>query len=404
MTVALKSEPVSIGSDSTGLLRMYREYLSRLSRRQHLFLMAGICLIMLILSVGLIQELRIPKKSAPMLSTDMTMKQVAHKLGVTGKSLARELNFPLNVGKNKPLKKMGVGEKKFRKVVTHLLGHRSSPFKYYVFAVLVLWGWLFLVHVGRPERVPLDRRKKWYPRLGYIIPLLVSVVIAGFLLGKSPNPMEGAVKVFKSMVGLYPDIWKKLAAFAFFMILAVFGNKLICGWACPFGALQELIYSLPILKKLKRHKLPFAATNAVRTALFVTMLLLLFGVVGGKKGFVVYHYINPFNLFNLDFETASILITVLAALGISFFFYRPFCQLICPFGLLSWMVERISLYRVTIDTQACTHCGACERACPLPAMEGRLKEKAFPADCFSCARCLNVCPVDAVTYRSVFKS
>ncbi|MBW2608320.1 MAG: 4Fe-4S binding protein [Deltaproteobacteria bacterium] len=27
----------------------------------------------------------------------------------------------------------------------------------------------------------------------------------------------------------------------------------------------------------------------------------------------------------------------------------------------------------------------------------------MPADCFSCARCLNVCPVDAIRYTSVFK-
>ncbi len=244
-----------------------------MSKRQYIWLITGFCLITILICLGFMQNTRKPQTALSAFSTEMTIKQIAPKLGVTGKSLARELNFPLNVGKNKPLKGMGVGEKKFRKVVTHLLGHRSSPIKYYLYAVLVLWGWLFLVYVGRPEGMPLDRRKKWYPRLGYLIPLFVSVIIAGFLLGKSPNPMEGAVKVFKSMVGLYPDIWEKVAAFAFFVMLAVFGNKLICGWACP-----------------------------------------------------------------------------------------------------------------------------------LPAMEGRLKEKAFPADCFSCARCLNVCPVDAVTYQSVFKS
>ena len=34
---------------------------------------------------------------------------------------------------------------------------------------------------------------------------------------------------------------------------------------------------------------------------------------------------------------------------------------------------------------------------------GRVAGKPFPADCFSCARCLNVCPVDAVTYGLVGK-
>jgi polyferredoxin len=145
-------------------------------------------------------------------------------------------------------------------------------------------------------------------------------------------------------------------------------------------------------------------TNSIRAGLFLIMLLLLFGVAGGKKGFVIYHYLNPFNLYNLEFETASILITVVAALGASPFFYRPFCQFICPFGLLSWLAERVSLYRVVVDTDACTLCGACAKACPLPAMQGRLEGRPFPADCFSCARCLNVCPVDAVKYKIVAKS
>lgn len=377
---------------------MTRQFLNSMSGRQHALLITGICLMAVLLSVGLIQEIRIPQKRISSVTTHMTIRQIAPKLGVTGKALARELALPLNANKHKPLNEMGIRHERLIHVVNHLIGHRSSPIKYYLFSALVLWGWLFLTQIGRPEKMALNQRKGWYPRLGYIIPLLVSVIVAGFLLGKSPNPMEGAVKVFKSMVGLYPHVWEKIAAFAFFILLAVVGNKLICGWACPFGALQELIYTLPLFKKIKRHKLPFAVTNAIRVALFLTMLLLLFGVVGGKKGFVIYHYINPFNLFNLDVEAASILMTIIAALGVSLFFYRPFCQFICPFGLLSWMVERFSFYRVTIDTAACTHCGACAKACPLPAMAGRLNESLFPADRFSCGRCLNVCPVDAVKY------
>ncbi len=46
--------------------------------------------------------------------------------------------------------------------------------------------------------------RAWYPRWPYIGALIVAVAVCGFALGKSPNPMEGAVKVFKSFVGLYP--------------------------------------------------------------------------------------------------------------------------------------------------------------------------------------------------------
>ena len=87
--------------------------------------------------------------------------------------------------------------------------------------------------------------------------------------------MEGAVKVFKSMAGLYPSVWEKVAAFLLFIGLAIVGNKLVCGWACPFGALQELLYSLPILKRIKRRKMPFLVSNVVRGGLLLLMLLQL---------------------------------------------------------------------------------------------------------------------------------
>jgi polyferredoxin len=210
--------------------------------------------------------------------------------------------------------------------------------------------------------------------------------------------MEGTVKVFKSMVGLYPSIAGKVWAFVFFAVLAVIGSKLICGWACPFGALQELIYHLPILKKLKNRRLPFVISNTIRGSLFAVVLLLLFGIVGGRTGFVIYHFMNPFNLFDLHIETVWVGATIAVALIVSLGFYRPFCQFVCPFGLLSWLLERVSIFRVKIDRERCTNCGACIIACPLDAAKGRVAGKVFPADCFSCARCLNVCPEDAIGY------
>ena len=54
--------------------------------------------------------------------------------------------------------------------------------------------------------------------------------------------MEGAVKFFKGMVGLQPSMVAVVLGFIFFIWLAIVGNKLVCGWACPFGALQELCY------------------------------------------------------------------------------------------------------------------------------------------------------------------
>jgi ferredoxin len=379
-------------------------WFSSISLKQRIWLLSTAAGMLVIITAGILLDPQNEQKATSDSNTGMSIKDIAPQLGVTGKALARELKLPLDVSKQKPLSSLGVAPVTLQHATEHLLSHNDSMLKYYVYAALVLGGLVFLVRLGRPDLSDVKDRKEWYPRTPYMIFLLLSVIVAGFLLGKSPNPMEGAVKLFKSMVGLYPDPTAKVIAFLFFIVLAVIGNKLICGWACPFGALQELIYSIPFLRRIKQRKLPFFLTNTIRTGLFAAMLLFLFGIIGGRKGTVIYHYINPFNLFSLEFETLSILLTVILALLGAFIVYRPFCQFICPFGFISWIIEKFSIIRVRIDKDKCTECGVCIKACPLESVEGLLYTKKFSADCFSCARCLNVCPVDAIRYGAIFET
>lgn len=380
----------------------YPLLVARFSRGQRIRLWATFCAMFMILTIGYLMDRQGNRKGDVDIHVGMTLKEIAPKLDVTPKALARELGLPLETPKKKPLKALGIQPEALEQSATHLLSHHGGMLKYFIFGALVLGGLMFLTDLGRPADDSLSRIREWYPRSIHIVFLTISVCLAGFALGKSPNPMEGVVKVFKSMAGLYPDPFIKVMAFLFFIALAVIGNKLICGWACPFGALQELIYSIPLLKKIKRKKLPFLFTNTIRVLLFVAMLLVLFGLAGGRKGMVLYHYINPFNLFDLKIEAFSILMTIVLSLAVSFIIYRPFCHFVCPFGLVSWIVERVSLFRVRIDKNACTGCGACIRACPTSAAGDRVANKSLPADCFSCARCLNVCPVDAIGYKCEF--
>ena len=376
---------------------------AKLSGRQRLWLVLTVLAAVAIVVVGGLRQ----KETGPHLPSEfiveMSIKQIAPGLNVTGKSLARELDLSLDAAKGEPVKALGVTQEQLDHATEHILSHRETTLKYYVLVALVLFGLVYLVRLGRPDGSPVAERKSWYPRWPYIAALALAVAICGFALGKSPNPMESAVKVFKSLVGLYPSVADKVWAFVFFAALALVGSKLICGWACPFGALQELIYHLPILRKLKKRRVPFTVSNTIRGLLFVAMLLVLFGIVGGRDGFVIYHYVNPFNLFNFDIETISVGATIVLALVVSFGFYRPFCQFVCPFGLLSWFLERVSIFRVKIDRGRCIQCGACIRACPLDAAKDRVAGKVLPADCFSCARCLNVCPTDAIHYGLVGK-
>ncbi len=132
-------------------------------------------------------------------------------------------------------------------------------------------------------------------------------------------------------------------------------------------------------------------TMPLRTVFF---FLFLFVTIGGSG---LYAKIDPFHLFGFEIGLATA-VSIALLLTASLFVYRPFCQLICPFGWYSWFLERLSLFGIRINRRTCSRCNACARACPLEAARGRLIASPIPADCFSCARCLRVCAAGAIDY------
>ncbi|MGM0595793.1 MAG: 4Fe-4S binding protein [Myxococcota bacterium] len=278
---------------------------------------------------------------------------------------------------------------------------RTSKFKYYIYILFALAGLFYLLYLKRKRY--LKKNESGSGRFVHLFVLVFALLIIGFGFGKSPNPMEALIKPFKALAGYYLSFSGKLFYLLIFIFFVGIGNKLICGWACPFGALQELFYSLPFLKKLKKIKLPFFFSNTVRILLFILFIGYLFGWLGNIKGLIIYHGINPFNIFDLYLPQPTVLTAVLLYLIFSLFIYRPFCYFICPFGLFSWLIEKISFYRIQIDQEKCTDCRVCESACPTNALSDILDGKIMKTDCTSCGRCLTACSQNAITYGSILK-
>jgi len=229
--------------------------------------------------------------------------------------------------------------------------------------------------------------------------LLGAVVVFGVLLGSTPNPMEAVVQTFKAIRGMQAGPVSRAIVLGLFSVMAIVGSKLICGWGCQLGALQDLIHRLSPFKRTKRWQVPFWLANGVRVVLFLLFLDFLFGGLFGTENFVLYHHVNLFKLYRWELAPlALILLPVLALL--SLVVYRPFCQFVCPFGLFSWILEDLSLYRVRVDESLCTDCGKCVRACPTEAMKARMRggREIFLPDCWACGACVDACPVGAVTF------
>ena len=270
--------------------------------------------------------------------------------------------------------------------------HEGEKKKEGVGLPLALYGILCLLTLF------LLREKKLSNRLGIWI-LVPSLLIFGFFFRANPEPVRAIVQVFQSIaLGMY-SLQATLLVFLAFALMTFIGVKLVCGWGCPVGTLQEILFRLPGNQNLKKKKVPFWLSNSIRTIVFAIFLILVFGLFFGLKDQSVFRYFNPFKLFEWNFRVTAPIFVILI-FGLSLINYRPYCMFVCPFGLFSWLIQDLSIFKIRVNQDTCLDCGKCGRACPTKAAEGILEGKTFKADCFSCARCLNACPNDSLEYRT----
>lgn len=263
----------------------------------------------------------------------------------------------------------------------------------YGFWTYFLWAiWLTFILVVIMSRKKIKR---------FRIPvLLLAIILFGILLRANPNPMQSVVKLFKIFNGTQQGAIVIIFSFIFFSLFSVLGAKLVCGWGCPLGALQEVIFNIPIYKKKFKYQLPFWISLSVRLIFFVLFFMLLFGIGLGVSNYVLYHDVNYFNIFDLRRLTLFGILTLPILILSSLYLYRPFCQLICPFGLYAWLLENFAVNKITINEDKCKNCKECVNSCPTQAMKGIYEKRRayFLPDCWACGKCIEVCPIDAIKY------
>ena len=201
-----------------------------------------------------------------------------------------------------------------------------------------------------------------------------------------------------------------------FGILLLFGvllGRLICGFLCPFGWIQQLLHKLPG-KKLRvpgRIDRPARYIKYGVLALFVLALPAFlvdgFGLgapyfckwicpAGTLEGGIPLVLTNESLRSGLGFlfwwKIGLLALTILSSVLI----YRPFCKYICPLGAFYALFNRVSLTRMELDDGSCVACGRCERACP---MQVQVLKNINSAECIRCGRCAQACPTGAIELR-----
>lgn len=195
----------------------------------------------------------------------------------------------------------------------------------------------------------------------------------------------------------------------FLLVVGILVGRLVCGWLCPFGLVQDLLYRLP---GRKITKIPGDRwLKKLRYAVLLVLVLALPALVKDTAGLGTPWFCKwlcpsgtlmgglPLLLANPGLRAAAgwlfgwKSLVLLAFLVLSVFIFRPFCRWLCPLGAVYGLFNPLSLFRYRVDRDACIRCGKCQKACNLdiPAFE-----TPNSPDCIRCGKCIGSCPTNAI--------
>ena len=202
------------------------------------------------------------------------------------------------------------------------------------------------------------------------------------------------------------------------MLFGIILGRVVCGFLCPFGFLQDLLNKIPHPK----ITIPPKMDKWLR---YIKYFIFLFAVIlfpafyqssiGGTPPYFC-KYICPVGtleggipLVILDNTLRCVagtlfrwkLILLLLILVASIIIPRFFCRYLCPLGAFYGLFHRFSFIQMSLDKEKCTGCMSCEKACP---MQVKITNNINSPECIRCGICKRHCSTDAIQYTVIFQN
>ena len=193
-----------------------------------------------------------------------------------------------------------------------------------------------------------------------------------------------------------------ILVFLAFLTTLLFG-RFFCGWACHFGAIQELSYYI-----LKKFKVNIKTIDSNLVTILPFLILLNYYVIPN-----VYHsFMFPWDKIQVSlnepeiweflpgFIIGSLTFLVDGFIIVYFLGKKGFCRFLCPWGAFLKFPNSLAFFKVR-KTGNCTQCHVCTTECPVGidvSYEINNYNKVTNTNCTSCLNCTYGCPSNALSY------
>ena len=192
---------------------------------------------------------------------------------------------------------------------------------------------------------------------------------------------------------------------AVLLLLALLASLLLkksfCAWLCPIGALSEWLWRLraKLFPRWPAHRLPRWLDGVLMAPKYLLLAFFAFFIFVAMPPRALEAFIEgPYNrvadvrMLAFFAHPSTLTVAVLAGLLLlSFLVQNAWCRYLCPYGALTGLVSLLSPLKVRRVEEACTHCQACTRACPMHLKVHELGAVRSP-ECTACLLCVDACP------------
>ncbi len=220
--------------------------------------------------------------------------------------------------------------------------------------------------------------------------LFLSIIILGFYLGNSLDPISAIFNLIPKTNFTFSGA---LIILAIMVILSLFLGRFYCGWICPLGAIQELIYPKT---KIKISSAPDSVLKYLKY-----LILVVFLYIAWRTGNNLWDHYGPLKVLVHFNGTELAIFFLLLTMIVSLLIERPICRYICPLGAIFALTSRLAILKMRADAGTCMVCGKCTSGdCPMNGIEAINTITDLPkvdnSECICCLRCQDFCQREAL--------